>query len=52
VWQARRACAQAPEVDGETRVRGVPPSARVGDFVRVAITDGKGYDLEAKAVKG
>ena len=51
VWQARLP-RQAPEVDGETRVRGVPPSARVGDFVRVAITGGKGYDLEAKAVKG
>lgn len=41
---------QAPEVDGETRVANVPKRAKVGDFMRVEITGGKGYDLEAKAV--
>ena len=41
---------QAPEVDGETRVTAVPRQAKVGDFLRVEITGGKGYDLEAKAV--
>ena len=41
---------QAPEVDGETRVTGVPPQAKVGDFLRVEITGGKAYDLDAKAV--
>ncbi len=41
---------QAPEVDGETRVTGVPPNAKVGDFLRVEITGGKAYDLDAKAV--
>lgn len=51
VWLARLP-RQAPDVDGETRVKGVPPSAKVGDFVRVTITGGKGYDLEAKVVRG
>jgi ribosomal protein S12 methylthiotransferase len=51
VWLARLP-RQAPDVDGETRVTGVPPSAQAGDFVRVTITGGKGYDLEAKALKG
>ncbi|MDX9867211.1 MAG: 30S ribosomal protein S12 methylthiotransferase RimO [Kiritimatiellia bacterium] len=41
---------QAPEVDGETRVKGVAETARVGDFVRVTVTGGRGYDLEAEAV--
>jgi len=41
---------QAPDVDGETYVTGVPQHATVGDFLRVEITGGKGYDLEAKAV--
>jgi len=51
VWRARLP-RQAPEVDGETHVRGVPASAQVGDFVPVVIAGAKGYDLEAKAVKG
>jgi len=38
---------QAPEVDGETAVKGVPADAQAGDFVRVKITDGGDYDLEA-----
>jgi len=39
---------QAPEVDGETVVDGVPAEAKVGDFVRVLITGGGDYDLEAE----
>ena len=50
VWMARLP-RQAPDVDGETLVKGVPQSAKVGDFARVVITGGKGYDLEARAVK-
>lgn len=50
VWVARLP-RQAPEVDGETRVAGVVPGgAKTGDFVRVKITGGKGYDLTARAV--
>ena len=47
VWQARLP-RQAPEVDGETRVRGVPAKARVGDFLPVVMVGAKGYDLEAQ----
>ena len=49
VWTGRLP-RQAPEVDGETRVTGVPPQAKAGDFVRVEITGGKAYDLDAKAI--
>ena len=41
---------QAPEVDGETYVSGVSKEAKVGDFVKVMVTGGKAYDLEAKAI--
>ncbi len=51
VWLARLP-RQAPDVDGETRVREVSASARAGDFVRVVLTGGKGYDLEARAETG
>ena len=50
-WRARLP-RQAPEVDGETHVKGVPASAHVGDCVPVVIAGAKGYDLEAKVVKG
>ena len=49
VWVGRLP-RQAPEVDGETRVAGAPKQAKVGDFLRVEITGGQEYDLEAKAV--
>lgn len=49
VWVGRLP-RQAPDVDGETRVAAVPQEAKVGDFLRVRITGGKDYDLEAKAV--
>ncbi len=39
---------QAPSVDGETRVRGVPSGALPGQFLPVTITGAKGYDLEAQ----
>jgi len=47
-WQARLP-RQAPDVDGETWIKGVPGGAKVGDFIPVTITGGKGYDLSAKA---
>lgn len=49
VWMARLP-RQAPDVDGETRVSHVPRQAKAGDFVRVEITGGRGYDLTARAV--
>jgi len=49
VWVGRLP-RQAPDVDGETRVTAVPQDAKIGDFLRVKITGGKDYDLEAKAV--
>jgi len=51
VWQARLS-RQAPEVDGETRVTGIPlKTAKPGDFVRVEITGSQGYDIHAAAGK-
>jgi ribosomal protein S12 methylthiotransferase len=50
-WLARLP-RQAPDVDGETLVKGVPTTARMGDFVRVVITGGNGYDLEAEVARG
>ena len=50
-WLARLP-RQAPDVDGETLVKGVPETAKVGDFLRVEITGGKGYDLEARVARG
>jgi ribosomal protein S12 methylthiotransferase len=50
----RRACwigrsqAQAPRVDGETRVANVPADAAAGQFARVCITGQDGYDIEAR----
>jgi len=41
---------QAPEVDGETRVTGVPPDACPGTFIPVRMTGGKAYDLKAQAI--
>ena len=43
---------QAPEVDGETFVSGVPSSARPGDFLDVRIIGGRDYDLKAKCITG
>lgn len=47
-WIARLP-SQAPEVDGETRVTGVPATAKAGDFIPVTVTGGRGYDLAAEA---
>ncbi len=38
---------EAPEVDGVVRVRGLPDTARPGDFVSVRLTGASGYDLQA-----
>jgi len=48
-WIARLS-RQAPEVDGITRVTGVPADAQPGAFVRVRITGGHVYDLTATVV--
>jgi ribosomal protein S12 methylthiotransferase len=44
VGRSRR---EAPEVDGVVRVRGVPGTARAGDFVTARLTGASGYDLQA-----
>ena len=49
LWTARLA-RQAPEVDGLTLVRGVADDAKPGGVVRVRITGGDEYDLEAVTV--
>jgi len=42
---------QAPDVDGETHVTGVPDhAAQTGDFMKVEITGHKGYDVHARAI--
>ena len=41
---------ESPEVDGEILVRGVAPSVRVGDMIRVRIAAAGEYDLEAEAL--
>ncbi len=51
LWKGRVA-GQAPEVDGETSVSGVPPSAAAGDFIDVRITGAGDYDLKAGYVTG
>ena len=40
---------QAPDVDGVTRITGVPDTARPGDFIPVTLTGARGYDLLAAA---
>ncbi len=42
---------QAPEVDGETVIKDVPHSAKIGDFIPVEIIGGHDYDLKAKFLK-
>jgi ribosomal protein S12 methylthiotransferase len=51
LWKGRVA-GQAPEVDGETSVSGVPSSAAAGDFIEVRITGGSDYDLKARYAGG
>ncbi|MBM7520088.1 30S ribosomal protein S12 methylthiotransferase RimO [Nocardioides nitrophenolicus] len=46
-----RAAEQGPEVDGTTRVLGVP-EARVGDIVRAVVVDSDGVDLIAEPAGG
>ncbi len=45
-WIARSE-RQAPEVDGTTRVRGVPADHKAGDFIRIRYTGHAGYDPRA-----
>jgi ribosomal protein S12 methylthiotransferase len=42
-----RAAQQGPEVDGTTRISGVP-DARVGDIIRAVVVDTEGVDLIAE----
>lgn len=46
-WRARLP-RQAPEVDGESYVRGVPEGASAGDMLPVVVTGGRGYNLTAR----
>jgi ribosomal protein S12 methylthiotransferase len=43
---------EAPEVDGQVYVRGVPAERRAGDFARVRYTAAAGYDMLAQYVHG
>lgn len=49
LWLARLQ-RQAPEVDGITRVSGVPAGAAPGAFLQVQVTGGRGCDLSARAL--
>jgi len=42
-----RSAADAPEIDGVVRVRGTPQKTRVGDRIRVLVTDSTEHDLIA-----
>jgi ribosomal protein S12 methylthiotransferase len=48
VWIGRVA-RQAPDVDGQTRIRGLAPGVKPGDFADVRLRGGKDYDLAADA---
>ena len=48
-WLAHTA-RQAPDVDGWTRISGLPPSAAPGDFAKVRYTGGRGCDLLAESI--
>lgn len=41
---------QAPDVDGETVIKGVKRGAVAGEFVEVRVVGGRDYDLEAQAL--
>jgi ribosomal protein S12 methylthiotransferase len=42
-----RSAADAPEIDGVVRVRGAPQGTRVGDRIRVHVTNSDNHDLTA-----
>ena len=46
-WTARTGRQAPDDIDGVTFVRGLPPSAKVGDFVRCRIVGHTDYDLVA-----
>jgi ribosomal protein S12 methylthiotransferase len=48
-WMARSQ-REAPEVDGDIRVRGVPAGTRVGTFVRARIRAQREYDFDAEYI--
>ncbi|MCM3877499.1 MAG: TRAM domain-containing protein, partial [Thermoanaerobaculia bacterium] len=47
-----RAAGQAPEIDGRVLINDVPPgwTPRVGEIVRVKITEAHAYDLVGRVV--
>jgi len=45
-----RSTRDAPRIDGAVRVRGLPPNAAAGTFVRVRYTAAAGYDMKARAI--
>jgi len=45
-----RSAADAPEIDGVVRVRGVSPGVRPGDRIRVLITGSDDHDLKGRCV--
>jgi ribosomal protein S12 methylthiotransferase len=45
-----RSAADAPEIDGVVRVRGVSPDVRPGDRIRVLITGSDDHDLKGRCV--
>ena len=50
-WTGRLGRQAPDDIDGVTRVRGVPAGAKPGDFLRVRIVGRSGYDLEAEALR-
>lgn len=49
-WTGRLGRQAPDDIDGVTRVRGVPAAAKPGDFLRVRIAAPDGYDLLADAL--
>ena len=50
-WTGRLGRQAPDDIDGVTRVRGVPAGAKPGDFLRVRIAVPDGYDLFADAIR-
>lgn len=50
IWEARSR-GQAPEVDGITRLKGMPATAKPGALVKIRYTGAAGYDLKAEVIR-
>lgn len=46
-----RSFADAPEIDGSVRIKGVPAALRIGEFAEVEITAADTYDLAARIAR-